>query len=113
MIFNVSSSSDIYDISKFISTETGTYIIIKTISPEINLELINNNNLYQSQKRLLALEGDKYIFIIQYNLDKDNVSEDNLQLKDTMRNSLKVYPKEGVNPLLRKINSNYTFLSPN
>ena len=35
LIFNVSSSSDIYDISKFISTETGTYIIIKTISPEI------------------------------------------------------------------------------
>ena len=102
LIFNVSSSSDIYDISKFISTETGTYIIIKTISPEINLELINNNNLYQSQKRLLALEGDKYIFIIQYNLDKDNVSEDNLQLKDTMRNSLKVYPKEGVNPLFEE-----------
>ncbi len=45
----------IYDISKFISTETGTYIIIKTISPEINLELINNNNLYQSQKEIISI----------------------------------------------------------
>lgn len=91
LVFDISNVSDMYDINKFISTDTGTYIVLETISPEINLDLIYNDNLYQADKRLLALEGDKYIFILQYNLGKDDINNDTLQIKDSMGNSLKPY----------------------
>ena len=74
------------------SNSTGTYLIFETTKPEINIELIYNNKVYVGNKIILAIEGDKYIFIIQYNIVKEEIlNEKQMILKDSLENYIHVY----------------------
>ena len=64
--FDTEKLDNKYKIDKLMSNSTGTYLIFETTKPEINIELIYNNKVYVGNKIILAIEGDKYIFIIQY-----------------------------------------------
>lgn len=77
-------NTDDCTITKCISTETGTYIILKTTKPETSFDLVINNSVYKPSKHLLGISNDgTYDFLYQYNITKNSISINNqLKLQD-------------------------------
>ena len=51
--FKITDSSEIYKIDRFISNNTGTYLVFETEKPEIKFDLIYDNNVYEGTKRII------------------------------------------------------------
>ena len=89
--FETENINDTYKIDKFISNNTGTYIVYKTKDPSIDFNLIYNDNIYVANKIALAIENEYYIFILQYNITKEDIRDkENLQLKDSLENDIEI-----------------------
>lgn len=72
-----------YTITKCISTDTGTYVVLNTSKPETKLNLIINDTIYEGNKRLLRIKDGRYEFLYQYNISKDNIDiNDTIKLQD-------------------------------
>lgn len=89
--FKITDSSEIYKIDRFISNNTGTYLIYETEKPEIKFDLIYDNKAYESTKRIIDVNDSKYLFIVQYNIVKDNIkNKENLKLKDFFNKEINI-----------------------
>lgn len=79
-----------YNIKNIVTSDTGTYILLETTNPEINIIAIYNNKKYNSDKRLLGINANNnYEFIIYYdisNTDMENIKK--LILEDSKSNKL-------------------------
>lgn len=72
-----------YSITKCISTDTGTYIVLNTVMPGTNFDLLVNGAIYKSTTHLLGIKDERYEFLYQYNITKDNIDiNDTIKLQD-------------------------------
>lgn len=86
--FSFNNDSEIYKIKKCISTDTGTYLLIDTSNPEVDIELHSTNKIYNSSKILLGInEQNGYEFVLQYNITKEDISKE-IILKDNFNTEL-------------------------
>lgn len=70
-------------ITKCITTDTGTYIVLNTSKPETNFNLIINGTIHEGNKHLLRIKDERYEFLYQYNITKDNIDiNDTIKLQD-------------------------------
>lgn len=91
LYMDVNNESDIYKINKFIANDTGTYLVYETEELENNFEIVYDGEVYKGTKILLATENDNYIFIIQYNITKKQITNLNyMTLIDDSENEITV-----------------------
>lgn len=91
LYMDVNNESDIYKINKFIANDTGTYLVYETKKLETNFEIIYDGKVNKGAKILLATEDDSYIFIIQYNITKKQITNLNyMTLIDDSENEITV-----------------------
>ena len=91
LYMDVNNESDIYKINKFIANDTGTYLEYETEELENNFEIVYDGEVYKGTKILLATENDNYIFIIQYNITKKQITNLNyMTLIDDSENEITV-----------------------
>lgn len=77
--FDKIQSNEEYKITKVVATETGTYLILETSNPEVELKLKYRNNTYQPIKTLLGINTkNNYEFMIQYNITKNEFNLDSI-----------------------------------
>ena len=89
--FKITDSSEIYKIDRFISNNTGTYLVFETEKPEIKFDLIYDNNVYEGTKRIINVNESKYLFIVQYNIVKDDIkNKGELKLKDYLNTEINI-----------------------
>ena len=89
LYMDVNNESDIYKINKFIANDTGTYLVYETEELENNFEIVYDGEVYKGTKILLATENDNYIFIIQYNITKKQITNLNyMTLIDDSENEI-------------------------
>ncbi len=80
--YTFENTSD-YTITKCITTDTGTYIVLNTSKPENNFNLLINGTICNGTKHLLGIKDGRYEFLYQYNITKDNIDINNtIKLQD-------------------------------
>lgn len=79
-------------ITKCISTDTGTYVVLDTSSPEIVFDLVIDDTIYKGNKRLLSIKSNNiYEFLYQYNISKDNINiKQAIKLQDSSGSTINI-----------------------